>query len=82
MSMEKNCPMCSGSIRPQENCYQCGSPLEDRGVLSSHLDRYAPDADQNFFQLTQEEETITNSYCTHLLYCSKCQEGITRSIKK
>ena len=80
--MEKSCPQCSGIIRSQENCYQCGNPLEDRGILSNHLDRYAPDADQDFFQLTQEEENGSGLYCTHLFYCSRCQEGITRSLQK
>lgn len=80
--MEKSCPLCSGTISPQEKCYHCGSPLEDRGILSNHLDRYAPDADQDFFQLTQEEEDRSSFFCTHLLYCSKCQDGITRSIQK
>ncbi len=80
--METSCPLCSGTIRAQEKCYKCETPLEDRGVLSGHLDRYAPDSDQDFFQPTLEEEDGTSLYCTHLFYCSQCHDGIPRSIKK
>ncbi len=81
--MESNiCPLCSGLIKLQESCYHCNHFLQDWGVLDNFFDRYAPYMDHNFFNLPEEEEFTPNQYCSHLLYCPNCQEGITRAIKK
>ncbi len=80
--MEKACPLCNGLMDSKVSCYQCSQSLEDWGILENHYDRYGPYMDHNFFNQPPDEEVNSQYYCTHLMYCPNCQDGITKTIRK
>ncbi len=68
--MESICPICNSLSSYIVKCPNCGSQMEDMGVIQDYFDDYSPYLSMD---ITKRVDGAPAKACTHLFYCKECK---------
>lgn len=68
--MDYTCTLCNHFEELNKKCPQCGSNMENLGLLQDYYDPYSPYLDQEIYQDNYKKNN--NDLCVHLLHCDGC----------
>ncbi len=66
------CPLCNGITFPGP-CLDCGTMLEDLGMVEDFFGPYSPYQDSELIEYQHKKSNINNLTCIHLVYCPQCR---------
>lgn len=78
--MEKVCVLCNRLFKVSMCCPECGNELEDKGLIQDFYDPYSAYEEQAIYE--DGYQGYTSECCVHLLYCSACEFGEFRPMKR
>ena len=67
--MEHVCPICNGLQTVSQNCPDCGTGMQDGGVLANYAGPYSP-------YMEMQMNIVHANTCVHLLYCPRCHNDM------
>ncbi|GAB6157787.1 hypothetical protein JCM39194_09870 [Desulfotomaculum varum] len=78
--MEKLCVLCNQLYQLTVSCPNCGTNLNDLGLMQDYYDPYSPYEDQKVFE--DGYKGYTEECCVHLLICPCCRFREFRAMKR